>query len=78
MNPVYRFNIGKKIFIFGMWNEKFNPSIEEFYMELNLHPFIRLHDGSHIEPKHISNVKKFDVQCPVNFLYLQNGQLVKW
>ena len=78
MNPVYRFNIGKKIFIFAMWSQKYQPSVTEFQEHLETHAFIRLHDGSHIEPKHITNIKKFDVECPVNFLYLQNGQLMRF
>ncbi len=74
MRPVYRFTIGSKIFIFGMAEVMTKGELTEFFMDRQ---YIKLHDGTGIVSSKIKDIQVHDVECPVGFILLANGQMIK-
>lgn len=75
MNPVYRFTAGGKIFVFGMLD--ISLTVQELVSFFEKFAFIKLWDGSHVSTDMIEDVRVYNVDCPVGFLMLRNGQMVK-
>lgn len=74
MRPVYRFTIGNQIFVFGMAETMTVGELTEFLMDC---VYVKLHDGTRIASDFIKDIRVYDVDCPVGFVMLGNGQLIK-
>lgn len=74
MKPVYRFTIGSSIFVFGMAETLTRAELLEF---LDQFGYIKLHDGSFVTTDRITDVRVYDVECPVYLIMNRNGQMVK-
>lgn len=76
VNPVYRFTIGGKIFVFGILDEEI-PFEEMKEKYIYRHGFLRMHDGSNIATGLVKDVQVHDVMCPVIFVLHGNGQMMR-
>lgn len=74
MRPVYRFTIGQSIFVFGMDETLTLDELQDFLGQFG---YIKLHDGSFVTTDQITDVRVYDVECPVYLMMNRNGQMFK-
>jgi hypothetical protein len=72
---VYRFTVGTKIFVFGMLAQA--HTLEEFKELVYSWGYIKLYDGSYVDLADVTDIRVYDVECPVGFIMQMNGQMLK-
>lgn len=76
MKPVYRITLGSSIVVFSV--PEGDVSLHDLKWEyLYAREFLRWYDGSKFDVAMISDIRKFDVECPVMFTLRRGGIFMK-